>query len=172
MRKVVLLVFTSFSLTVFASSAAAAPEARAHGHGATAFQQFSFAARGTPTNASGHVTAHIPIVEGEPRLLVSGQVTCLNVVPATGEFGDRAVLTGPVTTVQHNQDEPLFEFDRFYVVVEDNGKGNPATPDRWNGTFYRSGTLGEIEEQLGDCNAVLPFGNPLVEGDIEVVPAS
>jgi hypothetical protein len=45
----------------------AAPEPYARGHGATAFQTFTFSARGNPLRATGAVTAHIPIkLNGDP----------------------------------------------------------------------------------------------------------
>jgi len=173
-----------------AASAGAATEPRAHGNGATAFQDFSFTAQGTPTDANGNVSAHIPFAEffgiKSPPLLIHGRVECLNVIPGVAGVGDRAILTGTVTHVQHFPEEEtgeaiasFFQFDRFYIHVEDNvDKNDPmaeVNPDRWNGTFYRREfaelTAGFTAEELEDCRNLLVTGNALVEGDIEVLRA-
>jgi hypothetical protein len=188
MRTFVAGFFVALLCGVFAATAAAATEPRAHGNGATAFQDFSFTARGTPLDARGTVVAHIPFdefgLEGPP-LLVVGRVECLNVIPGAAGLGDRAILTGSVIQEQHIPEEfegtifeELLTFDRFYIHVEDNvPRQEPAgpNPDRWNGTFYNSEfaefSTGFPAEQLEDCRNLLLTGNALVEGDIEVVPA-
>jgi hypothetical protein len=175
MRYVLASAIASLFMFAGVTGGTAATEPRAHGHGETAFQQFSFEARGTPVDAKGHVVAHIPnpLDPSAPQIVVQGRVTCLNVIPGVAGAGDRAVLTGPVYNVQHFPVEFAgLEFDRFYVVVEDNDKASPSAPDRWNGSFYKAGTLGDIEEQLRDCRALLPFGNALIKGDIVVEPAT
>jgi hypothetical protein len=172
MRGLAALVLSLLCLAAAVGYASAGSEPRAYGNGATAFQDFSFNARGTPEDATGNVVAHIPLgfegVEFRPDLLVHGRVECLNVV------GNVAVMTGPVLKTQHVPEilEPFDSFDRFYVVVQDNGKRQGANADRWNGTFYKRGQLPPEEEALlEDCTIVGPVGNPLVKGDLTVVPA-
>jgi hypothetical protein len=128
------------------------------------YQDFSFQATGDQDNtgAAGRIKVTYP--GSDPNQQYSGDIDCLVVVS-----GNRAIMSGPVTSIQPPQD-PYYSPDRFIAVAEDNGPngGSSSNPDRFNFSPFNSDSY----YPPIDCNnpSYFVYASPISKGDVDVSP--